>query len=219
MDTEEDVTVYSWGYYIHYSQGDDEFAEFLQSQDKEKAERNRKILRWTDCEGNYHSVNLPEREWRSVVHKDFPDPPLPEKVEPQATETGEQQAAEQQVAEEPASNEPADTEPTAQDAEELERQRAAERAKMREKCMMAAETRRWDIRGWSCKKRRAEDGREVCIVPSLSELAEKALQKAYELAGEDIQLHPYFLKMQRFPTPVDHNGELCRIFRARPAVE
>eukprot|EP00966_Prymnesium_polylepis_P185613 4302569-Prymnesium_polylepis.2 len=84
---------------------------------------------------------------------------------------------------------------------------------------MAAETRRWDIRGWSRKKRKVDSGKEVSVVPSLSELAEIALQKAYEMVGEDLQMHSFFLAMRRFPTPMDHNGELCRVFRSKPAVE
>lgn len=56
-------------------------------------------------------------------------------------------------------------------------------------------------------------------VRSLSELAEMALQKAFELQCEDIRLHEALRPLSHLLTPVVMNGELCRIFRSRPAVE
>lgn len=228
MDEDEDIVVYSKGYYLHYAQGDQVFADFLYNQDVEKAEKNRRIFKWTDVDGVSHSVRLPEDQWRSTLYRSFPviktfekkrdqsdkpdvdDNPVGVDAQPDTnTDPEVQDDTSKEV-------DPAEKE---RELEELEKQRSEERAQMRKKCMMAAETRRWDIRGWSQKKRKLDNGKTVSVVPSLSELAEKALQLAFELSGEDLKMHPLFLKMRIVPTPVEHNGELCRVFRHRPAVE
>ena len=220
---DDDISVYSHNYYLHYAQGDETFAEFLHEDAMAKSERNRKILQWKDSDGNSHVEHLPEPLWRKVIHADWPTyetrPVLPPTPPPKREYEDE--------------DEKEDVEPKLTAAEEealmaeKHEREAEQRAEMRRQCMLAAETRRWDIRGWTMpQKRKREDDKEEEEkkrskggVPSLSELAEMALQHAFELRGEDIQLHEALRPVSHLLTPVVMNGELCRIFRSRPAVE
>jgi hypothetical protein len=108
--------------------------------------------------------------------------------------------------------------------EQAETQREADqRAEMRRKCCQSAQARRWGYHNWSeietvgSKRRmRTPDGTGV---PPLLELAELALQKAFEMRGQDLQLPEEMRRMGYMITPVAMNGELCRIIRSGPAIE
>jgi len=108
--------------------------------------------------------------------------------------------------------------------EQVEKEREADqRAEMRRKCCQSAQARRWGYNNWSevetvgSKRRmRTPDGTGV---PPLLELAELALQKAFEMRGQYLQLPEEMRRMGYMITPVAMNGELCRIIRSRPAIE
>ena len=65
--------------------------------------------------------------------------------------------------------------------------------------------------------KRDRDEFESCV-PSLIDMAEAALQRAYELRCESIRLEPDLMKFAHLITPVMMNNELCRVSK-RPAVE
>ena len=77
-------------------------------------------------------------------------------------------------------------------------------------CAVAAESRRW--RDWS-------KSRDPLPFPSLVELAEQALGDAWERVCEDLRPHYDYCALRWVPSAVDHNGEPCRLYERRPAVE
>ena len=67
-------------------------------------------------------------------------------------------------------------------------------------------------------RKRKRDEHESSV-PPLATLAEAALQRAYELRCESLQLEPSLRKFARIIAPVVMNGELCRLVKGRPAIE
>ena len=55
--------------------------------------------------------------------------------------------------------------------------------------------------------------------PTLSRLAEEALGAAFVTVCESLLPHYDYCVLTWKPSPVDHNNELCRLKRQRPAVE
>lgn len=243
---DDDIAVYSKAFYMQYAQGDPVFAEFLQLQDEEKAERNRKLLTFVVAgeTPSWNSVKLPENMWRSVVYRDWPqnkrlkgiDSALVVKPENEDDEDGEFEQGPPPTEQHLSVPEKTEEERTAEvlaqaelaaeqsSKEQDERQREIDqRAEMRRKCCQSAQARCWGYKNWSevesvqgRKRMRTSDGTGV---PSLRELAEIALQKAFEMRGEDLQLPEEMRRLGYMITPVAMNDELCRIIRSRPAIE
>jgi hypothetical protein len=79
------------------------------------------------------------------------------------------------------------------------------RALMRKRCADAVDAR------WQPAKR-------ACNVPSLGSFAKDALEQAYTLRGEALQLDERVRHIEH-KSPFEQNSELCRIDPRRPAVE
>ena len=195
MFLKDDVSVYSRAYYLHYAGGDAEFADYLRSLAEEKAERNRKLLKWKDGQGREFQELLPEDMWEAIRYTSHPEIQTEVETTPKPT--------------------PKPTpEPTAAEAELKAAQREVERDRnreiVREKCMLAAEERR---ESWTLKRKREEEEEiNESRVPSLKSLAELALQAAFEAVGDSVlEMAPHDLA----PTPYMMNGELCRVFANR----
>ena len=214
------VEVYSKQYYLNYTNGDDVFASYLENLDKEKAERNRKKLTWKDESGSYHSEELPETMWRQVEYLDWKRTKARASDDVTADEYAliaqrdEQAAVEEAEAAIEAEREAARL---AQDQEARTQSEAEQRDTMRKKCMLSAEKRRWGWgeEDWTPKRQKSETG----PVPKLRELAELALQAAFEKRGDDLQLEHGIRDNVAMMTPAEQNLEPCRIFESVPAVE
>ena len=93
--------------------------------------------------------------------------------------------------------------------QEIEHERV-QKENRRLMCGAAAECRRWS-------RDRSDKG--PLPFPSLMRLAEEALGSAWERVCEEIRPHYDYCSLRWVPSAVDHNGELCRLARDRPAVE
>ena len=216
----ECVEVYSKQYYLNYTNGDDVFASYLENLDKEKADRNRKRLAWKDESGSYHSEDLPETMWRQVEYLDWKKTKTRSKDDVTAEEYAVIAKRDEEAAIEAAEAAvDAEKEATRLAEEEATRIRneAEQRDAMRKKCMFSAEKRRWGWgeEDWTSKRQKRETG----PVPKLRELAELALQAAFEKRGDDLQLEHGIRDNVSMMTPAEQNSEPCRIFESVPAVE
>jgi hypothetical protein len=83
--------------------------------------------------------------------------------------------------------------------------------------MFSAEKRRWGWGNeqWTSKRQQ----NETADVPQLRELAEIALQAAFEKRGEDLQIEQEARDNPSIMTPAEQNSEPCRIFSRVPAVD
>ena len=214
------VEVHSKAYYLNYTNGDDVFASYLENLDKEKAERNRKRLIWKDDSGECHSEDLPEGMWRQVEYLDWKktktqsnDDVTTEEIAV-ITKRDEEAAAEAEKAEAAAAEEAARL---AEEEETSIHREADQPDAMRKRCMFSAEKRRWGWGNeqWTSKRQQ----NETADVPQLRELAEIALQAAFEKRGEDLQIEQEARDNPSIMTPAEQNSEPCRIFLRVPAVD
>ena len=214
------VEVYSKAYYLNYTNGDDVFASYLENLDKEKAERNRKRLIWKDDSGEYHSEDLPECMWRQVEYLDWKKTKTQSNDDVTTEELAVITKRDEEAAAEAEKAEAAAAEEAARLAEEEETRidrEADQRDAMRKRCMFSAEKRRWGWGNeqWTSKRQK----NETADVPQLRELAEIALQAAFEKRGEDLQIQQEARDNPSIMTPAEQNSEPCRIFSSVPAVE
>lgn len=207
MFVKDDVTVYSRAYYLQYARGDDEFADYLRSLAEEKAERNRKLLKWKDGQGREFQEELPEDMWEAIRYTSHPEIQTEVELKPKPTPDPALETTPKPTPEPTAAEVEAEAELKAAQRE-VERDR--NREIVREKCMLAAEARR---ESWTLKRKREEDEEiNESRVPSLKSLAEVALQAAFEAVGESVlEMAPHDLA----PTAYEQNGELCRVFANR----
>ena len=214
------VEVYSKAYYLNYTNGDDVFASYLENLDKEKAERNRKRLIWKDDSGEYHSEDLPECMWRQVEYLDWKKTKTQSNDDVTTEELAVITKRDEEAAAEAEKAEAAAAEEAARLAEEEETRidrEADQRDAMRKRCMFSAEKRRWGWGNeqWTSKRQK----NETADVPQLRELAEIALQAAFEKRGEDLQIQQEARDNPSIMTPAEQNSEPCMIFSSVPAVE
>ena len=205
MFVKDDISVYSRAYYLQYAGGDAEFADYLRSLAEERAERNRKLLKWKDGQGREFQEELPEDMWETIRYTSHPEIQTEVELKPEPTPEPTPEPAPEPTA--------AEVEAEAElKAAQREVERDRNREIVREKCMLAAEARR---ESWTRKRKREDEEINesgVPSVPSLKSLAEVALQAAFEAVGDSVlEMAPHDLA----PTPYMMNGELCRVFANR----
>ena len=157
----------------------------------------------------YHSEALPEIMWRKDEYFDWKKTKKRSKDDVTPEELAVLSKMDEQAA--------AEAVRAAEEKAARLHHEAEQRDATRRKCMFSSEKRRWGSGDdeWTCKRQKSE----TRPVPKLCELAELALQSAFEKRCEDLQLEESIRGNMCITAPIQQNCELCRIFQGVPAVE
>ena len=179
-----DVFVYCRAFYLSLAQGNEEFGDFLRSEDERRAEASGKTVRYTSCPSSAPAAPPVRRQ--PAQDSSMPSPAAA------AAAAAAAEARRQEI------------ERGLKDAAWKEDEKLG-RELMRKRLTEAVD-RRW------------QPAKRACTVPSLAARARDALQEAYTLRGEALQLDECMRHIEH-ESPFEQWAELCRIDPRRPAVE